>query len=361
MNPVFFHASCVRAYVLVLAAWLVILDDPGWTQEPAQTKSKPKAAKVQPAPGKPGAKAEQPGEESSPSEIEIIPLKSASAVDAAELLKVMLGIKSSDGMWAGGRYVPIAVDQRTNSLIVSAPTDQMDKIRTIVKKLDVVSDNEPPALRPSVIPLRSLQPDETLRGALRLVLTGQGNFTVDRQRKALILSCDEKTKQIVTSLLEDLEKQSEKQRGTSQSNPQVQVRVVWLVNDVPHQEGAKLPDDLKEVLPGLVKLGIDKPRLAAQTLVNVTSGTHFQTRGVARLDSPCQFSVSGQFTGSNEPPKLHIDIHANRLPQAGPGEICSLQTEISAPLGHMVVLGVTPTEATTSVFVVQVLADSRAQ
>jgi hypothetical protein len=117
-----------------------------------------------------------------------------------------------------------------------------------------------------------------------------------------------------------------------------------------------LPEDLKEVLPGLSKLGIDKPRLAAQTLVNVTSGSRFQTRGVAKLDSPCQFSVSGQFTGSNEPPKLHIDIRATRPGQPGPAEICSLQTEISAPLGHLVVLGLTPTEAATSVFVVQVLS-----
>jgi hypothetical protein len=351
MNPS--YVVPVRAYFLALAACFLMLGDQGKGQEPLQTKTKPKTSKVQSAPTKP--------EDSKTTEIQVIPLKSANAVEAAELLKVMLGMKTPEGAEAGGRYIPIAVDQRTNSLIVSAPADQIERIATIVKKLDVISDKEPPAQRPSVIPLRSLEPNEALQEALRLVLINQGNFTVDRQRKAVILSCDEKTKQVVTALLEELEKQSERQRGTTKSNSQVQVRVVWLVNDGPHQEASKLSDDLKEVLPGLAKLGIDKPRLAAQTLVNVTSGTKFQTRGVARLDSPCQFSVSGQFTGSNEPPKLYVDIRANRVPQAGPpGEICSLQTEISAPPGHLVVLGVTPTEASTSVFVVQVLVDWRA-
>ena len=37
-------------------------------------------------------------------------------------------------------------------------------------------------------------------------------------------------------------------------------------------------------------------------------------------------------------------------------EICNISTEISAPIGHFVVLGVTPTRSMTSVFVVQVLA-----
>jgi hypothetical protein len=361
MNPVFFGASSARAYFFALAACFLMLSAQGRSQESFQTKSKPKPTKGQPAPAKPAARAEQPEDESIPTEIQIIPLKSANAADAAELLKVMLGMKTPEGQEAGGRYVPIAVDQRTNSLIVSAPADQIDKIRTIVKKLDVISDNEPPAQRPSVIPLRSLEPDETLKEALRLVLVGQGgNFTVDRERKAVIVSCDEKTKQVVTALLEDLEKQSQRKRGTTRSSPQVQVRVVWLVNDVPHQEASKLPDDLKEVLPGLAKLGIDKPRLAAQTMVNVTSGTRFQTRGVARLDSPCQFSVSGQFLGVTEPPQLHIDIRATRPRQAGADEICSLQTQISAPPGQLVVLGMTPTEAATSVFVIQVLVDWRA-
>jgi hypothetical protein len=41
-----------------------------------------------------------------------------------------------------------------------------------------------------------------------------------------------------------------------------------------------------------------------------------------------------------------------RLPRLQPG---SLQTEISAPSGHVVVLGVTPTGSVTSVFAVQVL------
>src|SRR5262249_27218890 len=157
--------------------------------------------------------------------------------------------------------------------IVSAPTDKMDKIRSVVNKLDVASkldaasDNEP-AQQPIVVPLRFVEPDKTLEEALRLLFPpsgfgpGHGNFTLDRQRKAVILWGEERETKAATEILDKLEKQSAKESG--KSNPQVQVRVVWLVNDVPHQEASKLPEDLKEVLPALAKLGIEKPRLAAQ-------------------------------------------------------------------------------------------------
>src|SRR6516225_4287002 len=131
MIPVFFYASSARVYLLALSACLLMLSAQGRSQEPAQTKAKPKPTKVQPSPAKPVDETEP-----KPTEFQIIPLKSANAVDVAELLRVMLGMKNSEGEEIGGPYVPIAIDRRTNSLIVSAPTDKMDKIRSFVNKLD---------------------------------------------------------------------------------------------------------------------------------------------------------------------------------------------------------------------------------
>jgi hypothetical protein len=40
---------------------------------------------------------------------------------------------------------------------------------------------------------------------------------------------------------------------------------------------------------------------------------------------------------------------------ARPADICNLETEISAPPGHLVVLGVTPADNVASAFVIQVI------
>ena len=135
---------------------------------------------------------------------------------------------------------------------------------------------------------------------------------------------------------------------SERSSADVQVRVVWLVQGRA-EEFAAPPDDVKDVLPVLAKLGIEKPRLAAQTIVNVTPNSPFSTDGTVKLNETVRFSIQGQFLEKTEPASLHIAIHAG-----GQVEICKLSTDITAPMGHLVVLGVTPTKDTTSVFIVQV-------
>ncbi len=254
----------------------------------------------------------------------------------------------------------IAVDQRTNSIIVNAPVDKVARIRSILTKLDVAPDPrkaDPGML--SVIPLGSIQPDKSLEDALKLVFLGKfpnSNFTLDRQRKAVIIWGDDNTKRVALDLLARLEETGREIQKLSGASMDVRIRVIWLVNGLASQkEAPPLPEDLKEILPGLAKLGIDQPRLAAQTLVNVTANRAFQTTGMAKLDYSCLYTVGGLFNAGTEPPKLEIEIRATRQKEKSTEEICSLRTTISAPLGHLVVLGITPTQETTSAFVVQVL------
>src|SRR4029077_6556385 len=112
------------------------------------------------------------------------------------------------------------------------------------------------------------------------------------------------------------------------------------------------------VLSGLGKLGIDRPRLVSQTMVNGTVGTQFRAHGVAKLDgAACRLTVSGRLSVKGDTPALEISLNASQPAARGTGEtsLCELRTEITAPIGHFVVLGMTPMDAMTSVFVVQVL------
>jgi hypothetical protein len=90
-------------------------------------------------------------------------------------------------------------------------------------------------------------------------------------------------------------------------------------------------------------------------------GNAFTMNGSAMLDKPCSLSINGSvLSRAGETPVLDITVIARSLTGNRNGSavatLCQLDTRIAAPLGHSVVLGVTPTEKSTSVFVVQVLA-----
>jgi len=108
-------------------------------------------------------------------------------------------------------------------------------------------------------------------------------------------------------------------------------------------------------LPSLARLGIEHPRLAGQILVNVNANAQFRATGMAQLNATYPFSVTGRYTDKKQTPVLEVSIRATQQMARGPEDMCNIQTEISAPPGHAVVLGVVPIGPVTSVFVVQVL------
>jgi len=209
-------------------------------------------------------------------------------------------------------------------------------------------DNTADLARMKIFQLRHVEPDENLEKALQLALGGGVPFAVDRQRKSVILFAAPGALESVAALLANLDTPSARTQD-------LQVRVVWLVSG---GEAPAPPDDLKDVLPALAKLGIDRPRLAAQTVVNTTPNAQFQAQGVTKIGTSYQFSATGRITDKPDAPELQVNIRAVESGNPGAQEACALQTQISAPPGHLVVLGVTPTGSMTSVFVVQVLRPS---
>jgi hypothetical protein len=298
---------------------------------------------------------EPPKEASAPAQFQSIKLKYAKASDTAKLLQSIFTTKAAESS------IKLVADESANSVLIYASAAQIAEIREILKNLDMPREEaEAPPPKISIYELRSLEPDKALEDSLRLVFAKKttANFSVDKTRKCVIVSADNITTDAVEALLMRLEA-----AGTSRPDEDVQVRVVWFVSvEGDDDKGPPLADDLKEVAPGLAKLGINKPRVAAQFMVNAQPNTQFQAKGTAKLGAvACNVSVLGRLNNRKEPPGLEIAIQAARGGGAearatiGTNEICNIQTDISAPFGHLVVLGVTPTEGTTSAFVVQVL------
>lgn len=292
-------------------------------------------------PAKP-ARAEAPP----PTEVQSFKLKYTAAAEMARLLRELVGDK------AGASSVRFVADVDANAILVSAPAGDLARIKDVIRMVDVPRpDQEAAPLELKVYELRAVEPDKALEDALRLVFRPgvSGNFALDKTRKLVIISADRRTAQAAEALLVRLE-----DLPTGRPAVDLQVRVVWLVNGGP-QNTPPPPADLKEALPGLVRFGIDQPRVAAQTVVSITPNAEFRARGTAKLDTPCQFAVTGRLSDKKGPAALEISIRATQEGGRASTDLCNLETEISAPPGHLVVLGVTPTDGVSSAFVVQVL------
>jgi hypothetical protein len=325
---------------LSAAMAFAVLIGPAAAQQPAAQQ--PAAPQVIPPPEQPNSGPPP----DPPREVQVLPIKNSSAAETAVLLSQLFG-NAGRGNRPNVRVVP---DARSNSLLVQASPAELETIRTLLARLDAAAPAEAEApQRFNIYSLKNIEPDKSLEEALKIVT--RGPFSLDRQRKLVIVRADRRGAEEVEALLSRMEAQAN--RPLSQD---VQVRVVWLVSGPTKEEAPPLPGDLKNLTADLARLGIDHPRLAAQALVNVTPGAEFQASGRASLSGDCPFSVAGRYTDKRDVPSLHLFVRATRR-GAGPEavDLGHVQTDITAPPGHLVVLGVTPTDTLTSVFVVQVL------
>ena len=137
----------------------------------------------------------------------------------------------------------------------------------------------------------------------------------------------------------------------------------------PRRAASIPPADLKDVVDELAKISVTDLKLAAQTVVQ-SSGREFRIEATPRLDNPCELTVTGEALDEAAPqPRMRLSLEAleyeewhlrtgrdaSRRMQTR--DLCTLETTVSAPPGHAVVLGVTPTQEMTSVFVLQILPE----
>lgn len=305
------------------------------------------------------------GQESKPPQapvVEVVPVRYASAQELQPLLQQILGRTHPEGAKA-----LMHVDMRTNSLILSARTaDELAPVKQILRTLDTKAmqhDGTEQSVRS--YPLRSREPSSTLQEALQMTVTpAGGKFVIDHARHMLLVSGNERAAQAAEAVIRALD-----EPVANRPAAEFQLRVVWLATGVEGKEVQPVPDDLKEVVNELASIGVKQPRLVSQSLLNARAGAPFQMRGTPTLGEPVDLSIQGTI-GAITPagPDLQIMINARQPAVTGRTttasgtvaqstsmrSLCELGTQIVAPTGHFVVLGVTPTHAMTWVFVVQV-------
>jgi hypothetical protein len=204
-------------------------------------------------------------------EIKVFALRNARAVQAAEIVDSLLG--------AG--VVRVAIDERTNSLIVAGNGDSLKVIEALLLRIDEQAE---------------LSPDPRAADA---------DASVPR---SLIL------------------------------------RTFWLADALPEGQGQD-PDDIlpRSVLRAVEQLGLDEPRLVGQTVNSLSRDDNagrevtFNSRVPAVVFQRfADYSCSGRVWPVHED---RIEVEVNLAVTINGGNVADLSGSLATPLGHFMVLG----------------------
>jgi hypothetical protein len=262
--------------------------------------------------------------------------------DAMEVAKVLNGVIGDESR--------IATDERTNSVIIFSTPESLAIAQALLTKLDEGEDSK--ARRESrVFPVPKERLDEVLRHLHARGLTFNVTSTAGpRVGHMISVIGDRKSLEEASAIIDQV-------GSATAPRPQMRTRVLWLVSGTDEAMGElpAPPKDLEPVVQELSRLGIEKPRLAAQTIINGLAGQQLVGYGSLALPFANRITVNGTVIEGAAAPLLQIDIRVEGSPTArGSVAGANLSTQIATPPGHFVVLGVTPTDKLTSVFVVQV-------
>jgi hypothetical protein len=335
-RPRSWRGSILAFLTLASVCWL--LPEKAAPQEQPHQNVKPAVPVETPRPVPP----KQP-----PTEMSVFQVKHVRAADLARMIQEIWGAFPPRG-------IRVSADQRTNAVVVVATPDDLGMVKRLISAIDVergdAAKNEP---RSEVYSLHFTRADNYLEQELARAIGGHGSVGVDYGRNKVVLTGDEKTVHTVRRLLEELDRPAAQQPVT----PDMQVRIVWLVSGATGKELSKPPEDLRDVVAELAKLGVENPRLVTQTIVAARLDKQFRVEGLAQLHGSYRLSVNGTIMGGGpaETNRLQISVNALEITAGGQKPIGRLDTEITAPLGHAIVLGMTPTDNSTSVFVMQIL------
>ncbi len=245
----------------------------------------------------------------------------------------------------------IATDSHTNSIIVAADQNLIKSLEQLIHTLDVQPKAEQQKSVIEHVELKNLSPTVAIQ---------------QRQSRYpdLVLQIIGPNMVIMRGPQDQVEKYSTELRKLDSASAKpvynVMIRVVWLASsELTTPAGNVVPKDLQESMGKLTqKMGLGDLRTAAQFIINQRNmeGAEFHGSGTVSLQDTCEIGINGnvQIKEKNES-ELFININVTK----GDKEICQLATNISAPLGHPVILGMTPIDSQPSLFVVQIMETKR--
>jgi len=253
----------------------------------------------------------------------------------------------------------VTIDSTRKRVIVFASHTAHQRLMDLLKKIDV-----PPAEEESQLKVFSLvNANASSMSSLlsRIASNKEVKIAADLRTNSLLAVGPPDQLQVIAALLMSLDEKSD--RELHLPNKTYRVRIVWFAEGPPNDKAVKLDNGLQVVQDELSRIGIKAIRQMGQTMVSAAPQGDFNIGcSVVLGDGPADLEINGNLDMRRETPHLKIEISVGRDQaladrDAGttrPVQVVNLATEIIAPLGHYVVLGVTPVQEKTLAFAVQV-------
>jgi len=288
--------------------------------------------------------------------VQVYRLQHADAASVGQMLSEVFADKASQ----------LEVNKDANLIIVRGSPDTHEQMVRLIQQLDVPAERGADR-ELKIFRLKYADPQETAAVVSRIFGKDDARIAVDARTSSILVDALPDTLRRIEAILSTLDTAADKDAKKDAPATTLRVRVVWLASELPPDEGAKPADDLKEVVGELSKVGVDGLHQLGQAIVNTTPDGKFQVRCSPLLAGrPSELEISGILKLRQDTPILNVQLSASQTEPAAAGapgrggpttkRLVELGTTIAAPLGHYVVLGVTPVEKMTSVFILQVTA-----
>lgn len=250
----------------------------------------------------------------------------------------------------------VKFDATGNRIVVMALPDEHRRVAMLLKELDV----SPLEDTMKVFTLVNVEANAIWDVVSEIANNSNVRVAVDPRTNSLLAAGNERDLAVIEALLMKLDAEPSSPAGKS-----FRVRIVWFAQGTANGEVIKADDDLLVVEQELSKVGLDGLRPMGQTIVSTAAGGKFQVNCSGMLgNDAADLKIQGTLKLRQFVPYLTIDISAARAhlanreaeDTAGSDQLVDLATEIVVPLGHYVVLGITPAESQTFAFAVQVVS-----
>lgn len=251
--------------------------------------------------------------------------------------------------------VRLVDDPSTNTLFISGDAQDIALIAGFAEQMDRQRSNAPAkqeALR--VLSLNGLESTDAFERGLRTILPT--HVALDRERGVLIVPGDEHVVHAVQAYLDEYRKVLQDR----QPPPRVRLRLVWLASNAPPEVTTALPEDLKDVTKELAGIGVTDLHLLCQFAVTIATGSHFEIKGATPVGGATLTAGGALSQAIGDLSALELSLAVRSTRSQANSTMCELSSRTTIRRGQYLVLGVTPMNKATSVFVVQLLPAAEA-
>jgi len=250
----------------------------------------------------------------------------------------------------------VALDSSANRVVIMASPAEHGRVAQLIEELDVAAPDD--AIK--VFSLLKVAANTMVDVLSTIADNSRVRLSVDTRSNSLLAAGPANELAVIEALVSKLDQER------VDSSRTFHIRVVWFAEGSAASEALAANEQLSAVTRELSKIGMEGLRPTGQTLVSTAVDGKFELECSAVVGGgPADVRIQGQLSVQQRDLRLVIDVDAVRRQAdegapggtgagGGPRQLVTLSTEIVAPPGHYVVLGVTPVHEKTLAVAVQV-------